>query len=257
MTLIAVVNQSTMVSNADLTTMCQAIQVQLNLNFLPAFNLRAATISFYPSLSLVPGYAWIMYIVDNDAQVAGALGFHEEETNGRIDGYIMCEPILTNGGVTMLYSPSNPTQYTISATLSHETMEMIGDRFAGNFSVGPQVSQGNLFCVETCDPVESLNYGITVNGVQIAVSNFVYPSYWNPDATSPANLPFDHLNQLTKPFTISAGGYQIVATISNEGEITAHHIFGKDVPQWRKDYAQGKFYRRQKKIRLINKPKHH
>jgi hypothetical protein len=243
MPLIAVVNQSTLVTNAQLQTMCQAIQIQLDNHFLPAYNLKAATVSFYSSLANVPGYAWILYIVDNDAQVQGALGFHEEETNGRVDGYIMCQPILSNGGVVMVYDPTNTSQYTISATASHEILEMCGDRFAGNFSQGPQITQGNLYCVEVADPVEALNYPITVDGVQIAVSNFVFPSWWNPDFTK-QNLPLDYLKQLTSPFSISTGGYMIVASLSNEGQVTARHVFGPNVPRWKKDYVMGKFYRR-------------
>ena len=55
----------------------------------------------------------------------------------------------------MAFDPKNPSQYTVSATLSHEVCEMVGDRYAGGFSQGPQITQGNLYCQELCDPVEN------------------------------------------------------------------------------------------------------
>jgi hypothetical protein len=242
--LIAVINQSTLVSNAQVATMCKAIQVQFNLHCAPAWNQYPPTVTFYANAAQVPGYAWITYVIDNDAQVAGALGFHEE-TSDKVVAYIMCEPILTNGGVPFVYDPANPTQYTVSATLSHELMEMFGDRFAGGFSTGPANSSGsNLYCQELCDPVEDNSYAITADGYQVAVSNFVFPSWFNPEATAALNAPFDYLKKLTAPFTMTAGGYIITATLDNEGEVTARHIFGEKVPQWKKDYVKGENYRR-------------
>src|ERR1700676_443995 len=108
--LIGVLNNSTLVSNAQIETMVAAIQIQLDLHVLPAWNLKTATIKFYADPAQVPGYAWVVSIIDTDAQVSGALGFHEE-TNDKIDAYIMCQPILSNGGAVMAFDPSNPSQY--------------------------------------------------------------------------------------------------------------------------------------------------
>jgi hypothetical protein len=243
--LIAVINQSTLVSNAQVATMCKAIQVQFNLHCAPAWNQYPPTVTFYANAAQVPGYAWVTYVIDNDAQVEGALGFHEELSTDKVVAYIMAEPILTNGGTVMLYDANNTTQYTVSATLSHELMEMFADRFAGTFCIGPTNSSGsNLYCQELADPVEANNYPITVDGYQIAVSNFVYPSFFNPYATVAFNAPFDYLKLLTAPFTMTAGGYIITATLDNEGEVTARHVFGKEVPIWRQNQVKSEYYRR-------------
>lgn len=238
---IAVINESTQVTNADVDTMCQAIQVQLNLHVLPAWNMKSATITFYADKTQVPGYAWLVSVLDNSTQ-AGALGYHAED-NDRVDAFIFASPVLQNGGTVMVFNPANPDQYTVSATLSHEVCEMIGDRFANGFAVGPQISQGNMYCQELCDPVEGDSYGITVGSTDVSVSNFVFPSWFNPEATS-ANSPFDYLKKLTAPFSMDAGGYMIVATISNEGQVTSRHVFDAKVPEWRKDYVKSEFYRR-------------
>ena len=232
--LIAVVNNSTLVTNAEVQLMVQAIQIQLDLHALPAWNQKSATVTFYPNKNQVPGYAWVVNIIDNNSQVEGALGYHEE-TSDKIEAYIMCEPILSNGGTALVYNPSNPEQYTVSATISHEILEMVGDRFCGTFCVGPQNSSGsNLYCLELADPVENNSYPITVNGTLVSVSNFVFPSWFNPQSGN-QNRPFDYLNLLNAPFTMTAGGYIITATLSNEGQVTARHLFGDKVPQWKKE----------------------
>lgn len=240
--LIAVINESTMVTNAQCNTMCKAIQVQLNLHVLPAWNMKAATITFYADKTKVPGYAWVVNMLDNSTQ-AGALGYHSLD-NDKVDAFIFAAPVLQNGGAVMVYTPSNPTQYLVSATLSHEVCEMVGDRYANGFSVGPQISSGNLYCQELSDPVEDGTYAIAMDGYQVGVSNFLFPSWFNPEATKAANAPFDYMDVLTAPFTMTAGGYMIVATFSNEGQVTASQTFGEKMPQWRRDYVKGEFYRR-------------
>jgi hypothetical protein len=240
--LIAVINESKLVTNDQVNIMCQAIQVQLDLHVLPAWNMKAGTIKFYANPAQVPGYAWVVSMLDNSTQ-AGALGYHAED-NDKVDAFIFAQPVLSNGGTVMVFNPANPGQYTVSATLSHEVCEMVGDRYAGGFSMGPQISAGNMYCQELCDPVENDSYGITVDGYNVAVSNFLFPSWFNPQATKALNAPFDYLNKLTAPFTMDAGGYMIVATLGNEGQVTARQVFGEKMPQWRQDYVKTEFYRR-------------
>lgn len=237
--------QSTMVSNVEAATMCMAIQKQLDLQVLPAWNMKSATIQFYPDATKVPGYAWLVAIQDNST-IAGALGFHTEVAD-QIDGYIFAEPVLSNGGVVMLYNAANPTQYTVSATLSHEVIEMVGDRYANAFIMGTQTKQGNMYALELCDPVEAVNVPVDVSGVLIACSNFVYPAYFNPSAVLPLNAPFDYLKRLTKPFSLDTGGYYIIASLTNEGRVSAKLVFDDAMPRWKRDMKSKAFARGKKR----------
>lgn len=230
--LIAVINQSTMVTSADVNTMCEAIQIQLNLHVLPAYNLKAGTIKFYPDATKVPGYAWIMSVLDNSTQ-AGALGYHSED-NDKVDGFIFAQPVLSNAGVS-LYDPSNPQNVSVASVLSHEVCEMVGDRYANGWSDGPPITQGSEYAQELCDPVESDSYAISVNGVKVSVSNFVFPSWFNPEAVAPTNLPFDYLGKLTAPFTMTKGGYMIVRQSGN-----ASQVFGEEMPEWKREMKREK-----------------
>lgn len=218
---------STLVADADVETMCQAIQIQLDLHVFPAWNIKGGTVSFYPSTTKAPGYAWTIFVIDSDRQVAGALGFHEEQSD-QIVGYIMCQPILSNGGAVLAYNASNPGQYTVSATLSHEIIETCGDRFTNTYC-----DDGNTsWCQELCDPVEQISYGVMVGSTNVAVSDFVFPSFFNPEATSKQNFPFNYLKSLQAPFTILSGGYAIQRT---GGPGTETQVFGNAMPLWRRD----------------------
>jgi hypothetical protein len=233
--LIAVLNKSSMVSNADVDLMCKAIQIQIDLHVAPAYKMLSGTVKFYSDQTHVPGYAWIVNIIDNDAQVAGALGYHEE-TNDKVVAYIMCQPILSNGGTVLSFNPNNPQQYSVSGTLSHEVLEMIGNRFANCYYDNGSVS----IAAELCDPVEQIGYPIMVNGLNVAVSDFVFPSYFNPNATLAINAPFNYLNTLKAPFTMLPGGYLIQRT---GGPGSEQQVFGEEMPEWRKNIKAHVFAR--------------
>ena len=237
--LIAVINESTLVTNDQVNIMCQAIQQQANLHVLPAWNMKSGTVQFYADKTKVPGYAWKVSILDN-ATVAGALGYHSEDNN-KVDGFIFCQTILHYGGKT-LYDAAKPQNFTVSSVLSHEVCEMIGDRFANFWADGPAIAQGSEYALELCDPVEGDSYTINVNGTLVSVSNFVFPSWFNPQATAALNKPFDYLNKLSAPFTMTPGGYMIVA---QAGQV--NQVFGESMPEWRREMKRAKFARNQRK----------
>jgi len=237
---IAVLNTSTLVSNQDVQLMTQAVQIQLDLHFLPAWNLKDCTISFYEDKTKVPGYAWVVNVLDNP-DVAGALGYHTEN-NDKIDAFIFCQPVLSNGGVA-LYDSTNPQNVSVASVLSHEVCEMVCDRFANFWADGPTVTQDGYtfsqYALEVCDPVESDSYVISVGSTPVSVSNFVFPSWFNTQATS-VNLPFDYLNKLTVPFSMTSGGYIVLRA---PGEVETQ-IFGHKMPEWKRELKKSQWYRR-------------
>jgi hypothetical protein len=236
--LIAVQNLSTMVSDADVATMVAAVEIQLQLHFLPAWRISNVSIQFFPKGQAIPGYAWELFVIDNDASVPSALGYHSEN-NDHIDGYIMAEPVLSNGGVSLVFDPANPGRYTVSATLSHEVCELIVDRFVNVYADNGNTS----WAKEVCDAVENASYGVNVNGVLVAVSDFVFPNFFNSQATA-ANAPFSFMKSVSAPFTLAPGGYAVVRT---GGPGTEQQIFGETMPQWRKDQKRSEFSRAYKR----------
>src|SRR5207244_7076012 len=71
---------------------------------------------------------------------------------------------------------------------------------------------GTQNAYEMCDPVEEDTF--LVDGIQM--SNFVHPSWFEP-FKHPPGTKFDHLGLLTKPFSMTKGGYVIV---KKKGKVT-------------------------------------
>lgn len=237
---IAVINQSTLVSNDQLDIMCKAIQIQLDQHVFPAWNMKSGSIAFYADAGQVPSDAWIITMLDNSTQ-AGALGYHSED-NDKIDGFIFAGPVLGSGG-TILYQPTNPNSVTVSSVLSHEVCEMVGDLYANFWVDGTPVvaSDGQTYtqyALELCDPVEGDSYAIDVNGTKVSVSNFVFPSWFNPQENR-NGIQFDYLRTLAKPFTMTRGGYMILRQSGN-----VQQVFGEKVSPEAQLHIKSEWYRR-------------
>lgn len=229
--LIAVINQSTVVNNTDAALMTQAVASQVRLHATPTWNSWVQNVLFYPDPKQVPAGALPMYLLDN-ADQAGALGYHTEDPNGSIYGRIFCKTITDNGGSILTGNIS------VSGCLSHECLELIGDPLANGWSMA--ADGVTCWAQELCDYVEGDGYVIDVNGTSVMVSNFVLPEWFNP---TPAKdiTKFDWMGKLTAPFTMDAGGYgiyfsagqaqqQMDATVPAKPEI--HLVHGPKCPKW-------------------------
>lgn len=248
---IAITNSSTLVSDADVAIMTQACQIQNTLHCSPAWNQTPAIITFYADKSKVPGHSWLITVIDNEVDVPDALGFHSiDPTDDRVVGFIMCEPVLSNGGVA-LYDANNPQNVSVSSVLSHEICEAFLDRFCNFWVDGTPIRQGSEYALEVSDPVEDVSYVIEVGAQKVLVSDFVFPSFFNMASKLPENAPLDYCNKLTEPFTMTPGGYQVVR-VRPGAEV---QVFGRSMPQWKRDIKSKstfrRFNRRDQKIGLF------
>jgi hypothetical protein len=227
--LIAIVNQSTLVSNADAGTMTQAIASQIQLDAAPIWDRSPAAVVFYADPSTIPAGAHVITITDTiQNQPAGVLGYHTEDQGGKLWGVVAAHPELSNGGQV------TTGDWSVSSVLSHEVLEMFVDP---NCNLWSNDGKGSIYTFEVCDPVEAPGY--VVNGV--SVSNFVTPAWFDPQAATSAK--FDKLGLLTGPFTILKGGYVVYATAGKEQQ-----KFGDEFPQWRKDMKQGPYARTHRRL---------
>jgi hypothetical protein len=160
----------------------------------------------------------------DDADVADALGYHDvDDTDGTPYARVFLDPIFDNNGTWLRGANS------VSAVVSHEACEMIGDPVANHWT---EPEDGPLVAQELCDPVESLTYEIKVRGRPVSVSNFVYPDWFNPFA-DPGAVWFDHLGLVEEPFAVAPGGYVIrrsAGRVWNE--------YGRRYPKWRRATKQ-------------------
>lgn len=180
---IAIINQAT-VSFGDLSSIVQALQIQVNRDFAPAWQedcdlvILSSKTDDYESLA----------ILDN-ADQAGALGYHDLSQNGYPVGKVFVRVSVQAGE-------------EVSTVISHELLEMLGNAHVDKIVKNPK--NGYQYAVETADAVEAESYSIN----NIKVSNFVYPAWFN--AQAPANAKLDHLGNCATPFKINPGGYMPV-----------------------------------------------
>lgn len=131
---------------------------------------------------------WQLVYFD-DADAAGALGYHELSKDGRPVGKIFVKSTLEAGEV-------------VSVTACHELLEMVIDPIANLWA---ETRDGTEYAYEMCDPVEEDTF--LVDGIEM--SNFVHPAWFEP-IEHPAGTQYDHLGLLEAPFSLTKGGYAIV-----------------------------------------------
>jgi hypothetical protein len=218
--LIAILNQSTLVSNADAATMTEAVATQVRLDAAPLWDRTPAAVVFYTDPSAVPAAAHGIAIVDTiQDQPQGVLGFHTEDQGGKLWGVVAAKPELDNGG------HATTGDWSVSSVLSHEVLEMFVDP---NCNLWANDGNGSAYSFEVCDPVEAPTYTIT----NVSVSNFVTPAWFDP--LSAKSAQFDKLGRLHTAFSILKGGYVVY-----ESEGKERQKFGDDFPQWRREMKSG------------------
>lgn len=214
--LIAVVNHSTLITNQQVQTMVQACAYQVRYHVDPAWG-RSAAVIYYPSDTVVPSGTHIIGIFDN-ADQPGVLGWHTEDAGESIYGRVFAKPVLDNGGDALTKTLS------VASVLSHEVCELLGDP---NCNLYAQDANGNLHAVELCDPVETASYPVLVGTTHVTVSDFVLPSWFDPDAK--LSDKFSYLGRVHAPFTLDHGGYEIWMTAGGNPQ----QKFGEAYPEWK------------------------
>lgn len=137
--------------------------------------------------------ARIAHLVDTIPEAPDALAYHTIDAAGN--------PVLRIGVETIRgnLAPGQVLLDEISKAITHELFETAVDPFVSLFC---QVAgKTAMLAYEACDPVQggSFKQGST------AISNFVYPAYF--DAEDPSG-PYDQVRQLSTPLSCDAAGYQ-------------------------------------------------
>jgi hypothetical protein len=219
---IVLINQSTLISDADVQDIANACDHQLRNDVGAAWNInKPQTVTTTPDQSAYP-----FFMVDDIPEAPGALAYHFVQANGIPAGKIGVGTTLKAGEL-------------VSVATSHEAVELQCDIFCASWSYSNALKC--LVATEACDPVETETYKVKVpSGASIEVSNFVTPYYFTDDALGNA---LDQLGTLKKTFEIAPGGYQIRM---KGGKITQK--FGAEYPaalRKAKDLSQGRAYWRQ------------
>jgi hypothetical protein len=187
---ISVINESTVLADADLTPAVAALQKQVTNDFGPMWGTDAELTIVAKGTQPANGSWWLVLLDDSDQ--ANALGYHDLTTEGLPVGKVFAASDLKAG-----------TSWTITA--SHELLEMLGDPNI-NLTVFVQNSNtaGILYAYEVCDACEDDSLGYQIDN--ILVSDFVYPS-WFESFRAEGSTQFDRMNKIQSPLQLLAGGY--------------------------------------------------
>jgi hypothetical protein len=194
---ISIINATTVLEDAEIRPVVDALQKQVTNDFRPVWGVDAK-LNFISSDSTPPEGTWWLAILD-DSDQAGALGYHDLTPDGLPIGKVFAGTDLKYGA-------------TWSVTASHELLEMLADPNI-NLTILQQSDQtaGTLYAYEVCDACEADNYGYEIGNV--LVSDFVFPS-WFETFRAKGSTQFDQASRILAPLQLLTGGYIGVFDIS-------------------------------------------
>jgi hypothetical protein len=182
---ISVINESTVISDADVRAMIPAFQTQYNRDLAPVWNLAPAEFTWNEKTQQPPSTSWWIVFLD-DSDQAGALAYHD----------------LTDAGLPIskiFVKTLQADRASVSVGATHEICEMAVDP---TLNLAAQDSSGTFWAYEVCDPVEADQYGYDVQGT--LVTDFVTPAWFG---FQNASGDLDFQKHATKAFVVLADGY--------------------------------------------------
>jgi hypothetical protein len=182
---IAVINESTAITDADVQKMLPAFDQQWNKDLLPVWGVDAATFSFVPKgQAPASGTWWVVFLDDSDQ--AGALAYHDLTDEGLPISKVFVKTILADHA-------------SVSVGATHEICEMAVDPWLNS---AYQDDQGVFWAGEVCDPVEDDQYGNSIGGV--LVTDFITPNWFGHQHAQGA---IDLEGHARAAFEVLTGGY--------------------------------------------------
>ena len=211
-------NQSERLEDPDGQLIAEACDRQMQEDVAPAYGLQPSPrVSFLPrdaKLGQLPENRLVIIFAEDLKQAEEVAGIQtanpstrDWDDGGRNFARVYPGTILDNQGTILTGARS------ISATTSHECIEATYDR---NLALWVwNENDRTLVACEVCNQVEEDAYTKSIQDQDVAVSNFVYPAWF--DVRAPAGSRFDQMERLSAPFTCSHGGYLIFYDPENPG----------------------------------------
>lgn len=182
---IAVINESKVITDAEVQAMIPAFSTQWNRDLAPVWALRAAHFAWQDKTKQPPkGSWWVVFLDDSDQ--ANALAYHDVTDEGLPISKVFVRTIQADHA-------------SVSVGATHEICEMAVDP---TINLAAQDQHGTFWAYEVSDPVEDDQYGYEIGSV--LVTDFVTPAWFGfPNATG----ALDFKKHATKPFEVLSGGY--------------------------------------------------
>ncbi|HVH75019.1 MAG TPA: hypothetical protein VM755_08885 [Stellaceae bacterium] len=182
---IAVINESTAATDAQVQGMLAAFAQQWNQDLLSIWSVEEANFTFVPKGTAPAAGAWWAVFLD-DSDQAGALAYHDLTNEGLPISKVFVKTLLADHA-------------SLSVGATHELCEMAVDPWLNSAYQDPQ---GVFWAGEVCDPVEDDKYGYDIGGV--LVTDFITPNWF---AHAHAQGQIDFKAHAKAPFQVLSGGY--------------------------------------------------
>src|SRR5271168_195591 len=182
---IAVMNESTAISDTEVQGMLPAFSSQWNRDLQPVWGVEDATFKFFPKgQSPAVGTWWLVFLDDSDQ--ANALAYHDLTNEGLPISKVFVKSILAD-------------KSSVSVGATHELCEMAVDPWLNSAYQDPQ---GTFWAGEVRDPVEDDKYGYLIGST--LVSDFVTPNWF---AHQYAQTTMDFKGYANASFAVLSSGY--------------------------------------------------
>lgn len=182
---IAVINESTAISNADIQKMLPAFEQQWNRDLQSVWRVEQASFNLLPPQKAPAAGSWWLVFLDNSDQ-ASTLAYHDLTNDGYPISKVYVKALQAQGA-------------SISVGASHELCEMAVDPWLNG---AYQDASGAFWAAEICDPVESEKYAYKIGDV--LVTDFVTPNWF---AHRQSQAAVDFKGHAHGAFEVLSGGY--------------------------------------------------
>jgi len=182
---LAVINESTAISDTQIQKMLPAFATQWNRDLVRAWGVDDVSFALIPKGAVPPPGAWWLVWLD-DSDQADALAYHDLTDEGLPLSKVFVKTVLAD-------------RASLSVAATHELCEMAVDP---TINLSAQDERGTFWAYECADPVEDDRYAYKIEDV--LVTDFVLPSWFG---YKNSQGPFDFCNHCTDAFQILARGY--------------------------------------------------
>lgn len=212
---ISVLNESTVVTDAEIRKMLPAFKKQWNGDLKPIWGVDTVSFTFVANAVRPEAGTWWLVFLD-DTQQAGVTGLHDLTSDGLPLAKVFAKYVLEE-------------KASVSVSASHELCEMAVDPWLNS---AYQDAKGVFWAGEISDPVEADNYAYRIGGILVA--DFVTPNWFGRQRSQAA---MDFKGHVTKAFQVLTGGYaqhfdpqhgwqQVIGAQAKRSKMAAHPVPG-------------------------------
>jgi uncharacterized protein DUF4062 len=209
---VAVVNESTTVSDQEAETVASALQIQVHRDFAPAWGIDAQIV-FVPKGSKAPTDSWSLVVLD-DSDSPQTLGYRDLGPDGLLRGKVFVRT-------------SQEYKCPWSVTASDILLDMLLDPRGNRVALRQRGKDVRLYGYSACSPCQDAKFAYKIDTV--SVSDFVFPAWFEgPGKTNTAK--FDFANHISRPYQVLDGGFaSVIDAHSDRGWSLA---FSYDRDRW-------------------------